>query len=134
MVAKQFEELDAWQLANELKEKVVAILATSPAKRDAEYCDQIRRSTKSSPANIAEGFGYYEHPQFARHVRIAIASLDETKNHLTDGISERFWTADQIHPLILLVRRARAASVGLLKHLTTTRAPTRWKKPERNGR
>jgi hypothetical protein len=34
MVARRFEELDAWQLANELKRKVYELVATTAAKSD----------------------------------------------------------------------------------------------------
>ena len=126
MVARTFEELDAWRLADELKNRLWALLATSAAKRDVKFCDQISSSASSSPANISEGFGYYDHPQFARHVRIAIASLDETRNHLNDGVQRRFWTADDVAPLLQLTKRARGACVRLLEHLTTTDAPQPW--------
>jgi four helix bundle protein len=129
MVARCFQELDAWRLANELKQRVYEILDTSSARRDGKFCDQIQASASSAPANIAEGFGYYEHPQFAKHVRIAIASLDETTNHLGDGLDRRFWTADQIEPVVELTRRSRGACVGLLKYLTRSKAPSRWPKP-----
>lgn len=126
MVARTFEELDAWLLSDELNRAVLAIVANSRAKRDGAFCDQIRSSAASAPANISEGFGYYNHPQFARHVRIAIASLDETRNHLLHGVEERFWTADALEPLLRLTKRARGAAVGLLRHLTTTDAPQPW--------
>jgi four helix bundle protein len=131
MVVRRFEELDAWRLADELKKAVYQILDQSAAGRDLNFYDQLRNSASSPPANISEGFGYYEHPQFARHVRIAIASLDETRNHLADGIDRRFWTADQATPLIRLANRARGACAGLLKHLRTTRAPSPWPEPAR---
>jgi four helix bundle protein len=126
MIARTFEELDAWQLAVELKNSVEALLATSHAKRDGNFCDQIRSSSASAPANISEGFGYYEHPQFARHVRIAIATLDETRHHLRDGVERCFWSGDNAAPLIRLAKRARGACVGLLAHLCTTDAPQPW--------
>ena len=126
MIARTFEELDAWRLADELKTEVEAILATSTATRDANFCDQIRSAAASASANISEGFGYYSHPQFARHVRIAVASLDETRNHLRDGMARGFWSAERVAPLILLSKRSRGACVGLLRHLTTTEAPQPW--------
>ncbi|HZR25484.1 MAG TPA: four helix bundle protein [Vicinamibacterales bacterium] len=127
MIVRTFEDLDAWRLSDDLKNGVYAILATTPAKRDGKFCDQIKASASSAPANIAEGFGYYDHPQFAKHVRIAIGSLDETKNHLGDGIDRQFWTLAQIEPLLTLHRRARGACTGLLRHLTSSRAPKPWK-------
>jgi len=74
MCAKRYEDLDAWQLADELKEKGYALIDNSAARNDFEFRNQLRDSLSSATANIAEGFGYYDHGQFARHVRIARAS------------------------------------------------------------
>lgn len=126
MAAHTFEELDAWRLSDELKKGVSAILANSRTQRAGNFRDQIRSAAASAPANISEGFGYYDHPQFARHVRIAIASLDETRNHLLDGIHNRYWSAERAEPLLRLAKRARGAAVGLLEHLATTEAPQPW--------
>jgi len=58
------------------------------ASRDFAFRKQIRTSSSSAPSNIAEGFGYYKPKLFTRHLRIAIASLHETKGHLQDGARE----------------------------------------------
>jgi four helix bundle protein len=48
-----------------------------------EQGQQIRRSSKSVPANIAEGYGRRRYKnQFILSLTYAIASLDETKCHL----------------------------------------------------
>ena len=133
MVATRYTELDAWQLANELKRNVYALISTAPARDDRRFCDQILDSAASGPANLAEGFGYYRHPEFAKHTRIAKASLMETHNHLGDGVDRGFWSADRIGPLLKLADRAIGATVGLLQHLETTDAPGTMGKPRRTG-
>ena len=50
------EEFDAWQLAWELKERIVAFTALPPAVRDAEFCKEILKAARSGPDNISEGF------------------------------------------------------------------------------
>jgi hypothetical protein len=74
MVARRYEELIAWQLANELKQKVYALVETSTAREDRKFSDQIKDSAASAPRNLAEGFGCYRHPEFARYARVAKAS------------------------------------------------------------
>jgi four helix bundle protein len=131
MCAQRYEDLDAWQLADELKEKVYALIDNSSARSDFEFSDQIRNSLSSATANIAEGFGYYDHGQFARHVRIARASEMETHNHLADGVNRRYWTDDKAKPLQQLASRAIGAATGLLRYLETTEAPQQWRKRRR---
>jgi len=131
MCAKRYEDLDAWQLADELKEKGYALIDNSAARNDFEFRNQLRDSLSSATANIAEGFGYYDHGQFARHVRIARASEMETHDHLADGVKRGYWTNEKASPLQQLAKRAIGAATGLLRYLDTTEAPQRWKKRRR---
>src|SRR5438270_3563193 len=55
-IARHHEQLDCWRLSEELRLGVEAILAKPLVSRDFGFCDQIRDSTSSAPANIAEGF------------------------------------------------------------------------------
>ncbi|HZT75474.1 MAG TPA: four helix bundle protein [Vicinamibacterales bacterium] len=82
-------------------------------------------------ANIAEGFGYYDHPQFAQHLRIAKASLNETHNHLKDGVDRRYWAESDIAPLLELANHAAGKCVRLEEYLSSTQAPKSWRKPKR---
>ena len=83
--AHSYEELVIWQLGSELRDGIFKLTEHGPASRYFEFRKQIRSSSSSVPSNISEGFGYYKPKQFARQLRIAIASLNETKSHLQDG-------------------------------------------------
>jgi four helix bundle protein len=82
IVVKRFEDFAVWQLSRELERRVFASTATSPANRDLDYCRQVRKSSSSPARNIAEGFGRFWPADFARFVRIARGSLEETKDHV----------------------------------------------------
>jgi four helix bundle protein len=123
VVARRYYELEAWQLANALKQKVYALAGRSSASSDRRFCDQIKDSAASAPSNLSEGFGYYRHPEFARHTRVAKSSLMETQNHLNDGVDRGHWPADRARPLVDLADRAIGACVRLLQHLETSDAP-----------
>ena len=132
MVAKRYEDLETWQLSNELKKRIYELIATTDARGDAKFADQITGSASSGPANIAEGFGYYDHPEFARHVRIAKASPDETHNHL-NGVDRHFWSQERIEPLLRLADNAAGKCVKLANYLASTNAPGSWRKPRRRS-
>ena len=134
MVVRRYQDLIAWQLANELKEGVYKLVNETTAKRDFDFADQIRDSASSAPANIAEGFAFYRHPEFAQRVRVARAEENETHNHLGDGVSRHHWSKEQAQPLQRLAVRAMAAAAGLLEHLMTTDAPTIWPEPRKKRR
>jgi four helix bundle protein len=83
--AKRFTELQAWQLARQLKVEVgEAILAKPEAQ-----ADQLSDAVRSAPRNLAEGFGRYHHREFAHFTRIARSSLKETQNHILDAHDRR---------------------------------------------
>jgi four helix bundle protein len=123
VVARRYDELDAWRLADELKRNVYELVAGSSAQDDRRFCDQIRDSAASATSNLAEGFGYYRHPEFAKHTRTAKSSLIETQDHLGDGVDRGYWSADRARPLMKLADRAIGACVRLLQYLETSDAP-----------
>ena len=114
---KSPEEFDAWQLAWELKERVMAFTATNPAARDCKFCDEIRESARSAPDNISEGFYRFNPPDFANFVRIARGSLGEVRNQLRHAHSSKYLTDAEFGELTQLCRRAIGASTGLRLYL-----------------
>ena len=81
-MAKRFEDLMVWQLADRLRREVHALSARQHVRRDVRFCDQLRDSASGIPRNIAEGFGHYRHAEFARYLFIARGSLMELRDHL----------------------------------------------------
>jgi four helix bundle protein len=79
-----YRDLEVWQLARDLTIEIHEMTLTRLPKFEMyEVGQQIRRSTKSVRANIVEGCGRrrYRH-DFVRFLVIALASCDETRNHL----------------------------------------------------
>lgn len=123
MVARRYQELVAWQLANELKQRVYALVDRSTAREDRKFSEQIKDAAASAPRNLAEGFGSYRHPEFARYTRVAKASLIETHNHLADGVDRHHWSPAEATTLQQIDDRAVGACVRLLRYLESTDAP-----------
>src|SRR4051812_34836946 len=105
MGARRVEDLVIWQLAHELRVKVHAVAATTPACEDRRFRDQVVDAASSITRNIAEGFGRYRHKEFAHYLAIARGSLFELADHLKDGISRQHWTAQDIMELDALCNR-----------------------------
>jgi four helix bundle protein len=132
-MAKQYDELDAWQLANALKVGVYRLIETGTVTRDYKFLDQIRDAAKSGPDNIAEGFGRYRPPQIRQFLDVAIASITETTAHLRDGVDRKHFTPQEIQPLLRLAARARGAAIGWKAYLKNARPPEpRQRKGRRN--
>ena len=114
---KSPEEFDAWQLAWELKQRVFAFTATTPASQDRKFCDEIRKSARSAPDNIAEGFYRFCPPDFANFVRIARGSLGEARNQLRHAHSQKYLTDEEFADLLRVCKRAIGAATGLRLYL-----------------
>lgn len=70
-MAKSFRNIIAWQLAFELEEKVIALIARSPlAQKDVDFRNQLSDASRGVPSNIAEGYGRYRPAEIARFLDI----------------------------------------------------------------
>jgi four helix bundle protein len=119
MIAQRYQDLDCWQLSNELKLRVYAFIARPPVSNDFEFCNQIRRSARGAPRTIAEGFGRFRPKEFARYLEFARASLIETQNHLGDARDSKYITTEEHDQLHKLADRAIGASTRLMQYLRT---------------
>ncbi len=89
-----YRNLEVWQLAREL---VIAIhgmtLTKLPKFEMFEEGSQIRRSIKSVKSNIVEGYGRRRYKQeFIRYIDYALASCDETADHLDTLVATKSLT------------------------------------------
>jgi four helix bundle protein len=134
IVAKTFEELEVWQLADQLRQHVVEITDSGPVVRDFKFRSQIREAADSVCDNTAEGFGRYDHPEFARFLVIAHGSLKEVKSKLVGGSHRRYFTVEQCRIGQTQADRTRRALLGLLRYLRSTDAPQPFpKRPKTRG-
>jgi four helix bundle protein len=124
MPVDRYQDLECWQLANELKLEVYALVNNSSARHDLKFRDQIIDAARSGTRNIAEGFGRYHHPEFARFLGFAKASILETHNHVGDGCDSGYWPATDVDRVQALADRAADATTGLIRYLSRTRAPS----------
>jgi four helix bundle protein len=80
--ARQFEDLIAWQKARELTRRVYEVTGKGAFSRDFGLRDQIRRSSVSIMANVAEGFERARQSEFHQFLSIAKSSCAELRSHL----------------------------------------------------
>ena len=83
MTEQSFETLKVWQKSHQLMldvhHKLIPLL---PKEEKYGLADQVKRSSKSVGANIAEGAGRFYFMDNVRFCYMARGSLDETLNHL----------------------------------------------------
>ncbi len=75
-----YHTLEVFRKAYQAALEIHRLSLKFPKFEQFEIARQLRESTKSIAANIAEGMGKQEsYPEVRRYVRIAIGSCDETK-------------------------------------------------------
>lgn len=79
---KRFEDLITWQKARILANKVFTICENKELKNEYGLTSQIKRSSISIMANIAEGFGRHSLKEAKQFYITARGSLAETQSHL----------------------------------------------------
>jgi four helix bundle protein len=78
----RFEKLEVWRVAIELADEVYRRIRDFPAEERFGLTSQVRRSSVSVSANIAEGSGRSTKKDRVRFVEIGYGSLMETVSHL----------------------------------------------------
>lgn len=79
---RDFTNLDVWKRSHQLTLDLYLLTKTFPSEEKYVTIDQIRRSSSSISANIAEGYGRYYFQDNISFCRKARGSLYETKSHL----------------------------------------------------
>jgi len=104
-VAKRYQDLVCWQLADELEQLVFELTATGHSSRDFKFRDQIRDSSSSATRNMAEGFGRYWPADFAKFLTIARSSLMETHNSAGAGFKKGYFSEENADKMQRLAAR-----------------------------
>ena len=79
MKVNSFEDLTVWQEAHKLTLEIYKLTARFPVAEKYGIISQLRRSSSSVPANIAEGFGRATTRELLRCLQIARGELEETR-------------------------------------------------------
>ena len=111
---KSFTELDAWKVGLDLVREIHILTGTFPSEERYELVKQIRRSSKSVLANLAEGFGRFTYPDKAAKYTIARGECSETQAFLFISIALNYLTQQDAQKAIELSDRTGRLISGLI--------------------
>src|SRR5574338_361931 len=98
-----YKDLEVWKLARELSIEIHKLTMALPKFEMYEEGRQIRRSSKSIRSNIVEGYGRRKYKNdFIRYINFAIASTDETIDHLEILFETRSLTDEKLYNDLVL--------------------------------
>ena len=114
---KGFEDLKTWQLARSLMIECHKLAEALPTWERYDLTSQIRRSSKSTMANIAEGYGRYHYLDTLRFYYIARGSLNETINHVITAHDLGYINDQRYQELYDLGREAERVLNGYIAYV-----------------
>jgi four helix bundle protein len=91
-----FEDLETWQKCRQLRIEVAVLLKKFPDEEKYRLIDQLKRSSRSITANIAEGHGRFHYQDNLKFCRNAHGSLNEVLDHLICAFDELLITDEQL--------------------------------------
>jgi four helix bundle protein len=89
-----FEDLKAWQLAHKLSIDVATLVKSFPKEEKYDLTGQMRRSARSIPSDISEGFGRFHFNDKLTFYERCRASLGELRNHFEEALDNRYIEKD----------------------------------------
>jgi four helix bundle protein len=100
MTIKRFEDLEIWQQARVLCNKIRKISLTTGLGKDFSLKDQILRSSGSVMDNIAEGFERDGKKEFINFLYISKGSLGETRSQVHRSFDAEYFNDEMYNDLI----------------------------------
>ena len=101
MPIKTFLDLDIYTLSRQLAKEIFQLTLKFPPEEKYSLTDQIRRSSRSIKANIAEGWGKRIYiNNFKRHLVDSNGSLEETKSWCISALDCNYISEEIFNDLI----------------------------------
>jgi len=91
--------MEVWKKTHELSLKIFELTTDLPKSEDYALTSQIRRSSNSVSANIAEGFGRRTKKDKSYFYTIARGSAFETQSHLKYGNGVGYFNKEDTNQL-----------------------------------
>jgi len=122
---KDFRDLKVWEEAHLLTLEVYGVTAKFPREEIFGLTSQMRRSSVSIGANIAEGCGKRGNNEFQRFLQIAAASASELDYHLLLAHDLKFLTDSDYQTLANHLSRLRKMLTSLVQKIERERLMSR---------
>ncbi|MCX6879275.1 MAG: four helix bundle protein [Verrucomicrobia bacterium] len=115
---KRFEDIEGWQLARELNQRVWELISTGRFGKDFALCDQLNRSAGSTMDNVSEGFDGGSDAEFVRFLRYSQRSTCEVQSQLYRALDRSHITANEFDELHALAGHVSSKVGALIRYLS----------------
>ena len=114
-----FRDLKAWKRCRDIRRTIWELCKTFPAEEKYRLSDQMIRSSRSSTACIAEGYGRYHYQENMQFCRQARGSLFELIDHVLTAEECEYITEERTQELIDMIKTSIAILNGYIKYIRT---------------
>ncbi|MGH9805012.1 MAG: four helix bundle protein [Candidatus Acidiferrales bacterium] len=112
---KDFTDLEAWQLARELRKRIYELSARFPPHEKSVLTSQLRRAALSVTANTAEGFGRYSFKENLQYCRQARGSAYEARDQLIAALDAGYFSPEEWRAVDELAQRTIKVLNGYIR-------------------
>ncbi|MFN2439143.1 MAG: four helix bundle protein [Chitinophagaceae bacterium] len=112
-----FTDLEVWQLALEIQNKIFELTKVELLSKDYSLKDQMNRSAGAIMDNIAEGFGRGGRLEFVQFLTIARGSASELQSQLIRCIKRQYISEEKFNELHRLVETTGRKIGAFIKYL-----------------
>lgn len=114
---RRFEDLEIWQVARELENKVFEETQTGSLARDYKLKDQMNASSGSVMDNIAEGFGRGSRLEFVQFLSISKGSANELQSQLYRCFDRKYISKEKFDELYQLADKCCSKIHSFMNYL-----------------
>jgi four helix bundle protein len=119
---KSFEELICYQKAAEIRMKVSALVKTYPKEERYRLVDQMIRSSRSAPAQIAEGYGRFHFQENIQYCRQGRGSYYELIDHFIVSEEEKYISLEVLNLYKLDITECITVLNGYINYLAKAKS------------
>jgi four helix bundle protein len=120
MSIKSVTDLEVYRLAFDLAMKVFELARKFPKEETYSLTDQLRRSSRSVPINIREGFAKRRYENvFIRHLTDSMGSSEETRGWLDFSLGGGYINQDEHNSLDIKYDEVNAMLYSLINNWKT---------------
>jgi four helix bundle protein len=115
---KSFEDLQCWQACREVRLFIANLVNKYPKEEKYSLVDNMKRASRSTTQNIAEGFGRFHYRENMQFCRISRGSLYELIDDLITSVDEGFISREDCQKGKGKISKALALLNGYINYLS----------------
>ncbi len=119
---RSFEDLKCWKACREVRQFVMKIIKKFPPEERYALTDGMRRSSRSTTENIAEGYGRYHYGENIQFCRISRGSLYELIDQFISAFDDNYITKMEYDKGRELINKAITILNGYINYLNKAKS------------